>query len=135
MKIGFALVALALTSLGLGASPASNAEAGDDPASNVTLAATRAAGKVSIKLTPAASWYINSDYPIKCTLTIAAGGTLEKAELVKADATFTASGKEGKAKDASFSVGADKEVSGECKLVICSDTSCSPPFKLPVKSN
>lgn len=131
MKNGFALVALALGSLGLGAP----AEAGDDPASNVTLEAKRDGGKLGIKLTPAATWYINSDFPIKCTLTIAAGGVLEKAELVKADAKFTDSGKPGKAKDVSFSVGADKAVEGECKLVICSDASCSPPFKVPVKSN
>ena len=79
--------------------------------------------------------YVNKDYPIKCTLKIADGGKLEKTELVKADAKYEDAAKEGKAKSVSFSVGADKAVDAECKLVVCTDATCSAPFKVTGKSN
>jgi len=81
--------------------------------------------------------YVNKEYPLKCDLTIKDGGTLEKAKLTKDDATYedAGKGKEGKAKTATFKVGADKPIEGECKLVVCSVGSCSAPFKVKFSSN
>lgn len=133
MKLASALAALAAGSFAVVAALSTVASADDDPAKNVTLSAKREAGKLGIKITPVDHWYVNSEYPIKCTLT--SSGTLGKAELKKEDAAYVDAGKPGKAKEVSFSTTADKAVEGECKLVICSDNSCSSPFKIPVKSN
>ena len=133
MKLAKVLAILATGSLGVVAALATVASADDDPAKNITLSAKRDAGKLGIKITPAEHWYVNSEYPIKCTLT--STGTLGKAELKKEDAAYVDAGKPGKAKEVSFNTTADKAVEGECKLVICSDNSCSSPFKVPVKSN
>jgi hypothetical protein len=78
--------------------------------------------------------YVNTEYPLKCTLKIEDGGTLEKAEVRVADAKLEDAGKPGKAKSATFILGADKHVSGECKMVACSESGCSSPFKLPFSS-
>jgi hypothetical protein len=32
-------------------------------------------------------------------------------------------------------VGADKTVTGECKVVLCTDSSCSSPFTMKFASN
>lgn len=74
--------------------------------------------------------YVNTEYPTKCTLTGADGGTVEKPELTKADAKFEDAGKPGKAKSATFTVGATKKVTGSCKMVACSDSGCSAPFSI-----
>ena len=74
--------------------------------------------------------YVNTEYPTKCTLAGADGGTVEKAELNKADAKFEDAGKPGKAKSATFTVGATKKVTGSCKMVACSDSGCSAPFSI-----
>ncbi len=128
-----------LAALGIGAAAlclaASPVAADEDYSKKVQVEAKRAEGKLGIKLSPVSGWYINKDYPTKCTLKIAEGGTLEKAELKKEDAQFEDAGKEGKAKSVSFSVGADKAVEGECKLVVCSDESCSSPFKVSLKAD
>jgi len=79
--------------------------------------------------------YVNKEYPIKCSVKIASGGTLSKAELTKSDVAFEDAGKEGKAKSATFSVGADKTIEGTCKVVACSDNACSSPFEVKFKSN
>lgn len=78
--------------------------------------------------------YVNTEYKMRCTLKIADGGKLEKTELTAGDAKLEDAGKAGKAKSATFVVGADKPVSGECKLVACSDSGCTSPFKLPFQS-
>jgi hypothetical protein len=135
MKLASLFATFALGSFGVVASLATIATADDDPAKNVTIEAKRDAGKVTIKIKPADHWYVNSEYPLKCSLKIADGGTLEKAELKKEDGQYTDAGKPGKAKDVTFKTGADKAVSGECKMVLCSDNSCSSPFKVPVQSN
>lgn len=79
--------------------------------------------------------YVNTEFGTKCTLTGVEGGTVAKAELTKADATFEDAGKPGKAKSATFSVGATKKVRGECRMVACSDSSCSAPFTITFTSN
>ena len=134
MKLGFGIAIAALGAASLSLSP-QVAGADDDPAKNVKVEAKRDGGRLSLTIKPADSWYINTDFPLKCTLKVADGGKLDKSELGKGDAKFEDSGKAGKAKSVSFSTGADKAVDGECKLVICSDSSCSSPFKIPVKSN
>jgi hypothetical protein len=82
------------------------------------------------------AFYVNTEYLLKCSLKIKDGGTLEKAELKKENAKYDeVSGKTGKAKSATFSVGADKSVEGSCKVVVCTDNSCSSPFKVAFSSN
>ena len=132
MKLGFALAALTLGAMTLSTSLGAE----EDYAKQVTVSAKRDAGKLALTLKPSKDGlYVNKDYPIKCTLKIADGGKLEKTELVKADAKYEDAGKEGKAKSVSFSVGADKTVETECKLVVCTDATCSAPFKVTGKSN
>lgn len=133
MKLGFALGTLALGAM-LSFSGSIGAE--EDYAKDVAVEAKRDAGKLKLTLKPKKDGlYVNKDYPIKCTLKIAEGGKLEKTELVKADAKYEDAGKEGKAKSVSFSTGADKAVDAECKLVVCTDSTCSAPFKVTGKSN
>lgn len=75
-------------------------------------------------------WYVNRDYPMNLKLS-AGKATLGKAELAKEDAAFEGTEKTGKAKKATFKTtvkGADK-VKVNYKLVVCSETSCSPPIK------
>lgn len=132
MKIGLALSALAF-----GALTASSVIADEKLESKMGVKATldNAAKKATIvaKGTDDKT-YVNTEYPIKCSVTIASGGKLEKAELTKADAVFEPAGKDGKAKSATFKVGADKAVEGKCKLVACSDNACSSPFEVSFKS-
>jgi len=135
MKLASLFAAFAVGSFGVVASLAAVASADDDPSTHVTIEAKRDAGKLTIKITPAEHYYVNADYPLKCTLTIADGGKLGKSELTKADGAYTDAGKPGKAKAVTFTTDADKAVTGECKMVLCQDTSCSAPFKSPVKSN
>jgi len=129
MKIAFVFAAIAVGTFGISSAVAQ----GEALETKGVVTATRDAktNKVKIVLTGAdAKVYVNKDYSMKCTLTIASGGTLGKAELKKEDAVFVdAAGKTGKATSATFSTGADKAVSGECKFVVCTDTACSSPFK------
>jgi hypothetical protein len=133
MKIASVVAALAFGVLG--ATFTSPVAADEDYVTKVKVEAKRADGKLGLKLASVDGWYINKDFPIKCTLKIAEGGKLEKEELKKDDAKFEDAGKEGKAKSVSFSVAADKAVTGECKLVVCSESACSAPFKVPVKAD
>ena len=133
MKLGFALAALALGAM---TTLSGSLGAEEDYAKEVTVEAKRDGGKLKLTLKPKKDGlYVNKDYPIKCSLKIADGGKLEKTELAKADAKYEDAGKEGKAKSVSFSTGADKAVDAECKLVVCTDATCSAPFKVTGKSN
>ncbi len=133
MKLGLALGTLALGAM-LSFSGYLSAE--EDLAKDISVDAKRDGGKLKLSLKPKKDGlYINKDYPIKCTLKIADGGKLEKTELGKSDASYEDAGKEGKAKSVSFSTGADKAVEAECKLVACTDSTCSAPFKVSAKSN
>ena len=133
MKIPFVAVALAVATFGL-----SSAIAGEETLENKgQITATVDAKSKQLTLVikgKEAGVYFNTEYPTKCTLAIAEGGKLEKAKLEKADAKLEDAGKPGKAKSATFKVGADKKVTGECKLVLCTDNSCSSPFTMKFES-
>ncbi len=137
MKIGYVLAAAGLAAVGA-ITATSIVSAEDSIGSKMGATATLDAksGKLTLVLKgKEAGVYVNTDFPLKCTLSVADGGTLEKKELTKDDAKLEDSGKAGKAKSATFSVKADKKVTGECKMVACTDTGCSSPFKLPFASN
>jgi hypothetical protein len=134
MKIGFVFAAVTL-----GTITASSAIADETLENKGTITATLDAKAktvtIVIKGKEAGVW-VNKEYPIKCSLTIAEGGKLDKAEVKKEDAVYVdAKGHEGKADSATFKVGANKKVSGECKLVLCTANSCSSPFKQSFSSN
>jgi hypothetical protein len=136
MKTAFA--ALALGAFAITASSSTSATADEPLESKIVIEAKLDAKekKATIVLKGKdGGTYINKDYPAKCTVSIAEGGKLEKTELKKEDGKYEDAGKEGKAKSLTFSVGADKSISGECKLVACTDSSCSSPFKVSFKSN
>jgi hypothetical protein len=80
--------------------------------------------------------YLNKEYALKCSLKAKDSGKLDKTEIKKEDATYEAvPDKAGKAKSATFTVGADKGLEGDCKMVVCTDNSCSSPFKVSFTSN
>ena len=84
----------------------------------------RAVAKISIS--PKGGYHVNTDYPVKLTLTPPDGVTLEKAKQTKDDATrfekaeldfevaFTSSGS------------GTKTFTGQLKFAVCSDTECKP---------
>lgn len=79
--------------------------------------------------------YLNKEYGLKCSVKAKDGGTVDKSELKKDDAKYEDSDKPGKAKSATFTVTADKNVEGECKVVVCTEKACSSPFKVSFSSN
>ncbi|MFO0549688.1 MAG: hypothetical protein U0271_14950 [Polyangiaceae bacterium] len=140
MKIGFALAAVVLGAFGA-TTVASNLVSADDGKDleskmGVTASFDAKSKKVTIVLKGKESGvYVNTEYPFSCTLNGKDGGSVDKAKVTKDDAKLEDSGHAGKAKSATFSVGADKGVTGECKLVACSESACSSPFKVPFSSN
>ncbi|MEQ8280552.1 MAG: hypothetical protein RKU31_43165 [Deltaproteobacteria bacterium] len=74
--------------------------------------------------------YVNADYPTKLTLA-STGTTLSKTTLRRDDARFVDAGLPGKAKRATFSVGAkgDGTITVTYKLTVCTSKACSPPLK------
>jgi hypothetical protein len=136
MRLALALAAaLGLAALST-ATPVAEVHAQDNASFNdkFTITVARTGGDLNItvegKTVDGGIWYVNTDYPMNLKLT-AGAATLGKAELTKADATFEGTEKTGKAKKAKFKTtiaGADK-VKVAYKLVVCSDTSCSPPIK------
>ena len=138
MNIRFAVVALALSALGA-TTVLSTAVAEESLDGKATVDAKLDASAKQLSLVVKGvgeGVYVNTEYPLKCSLKIKDGGTLEKAELKKENAKYDeVSGKTGKAKSATFSVGADKSVEGSCKVVVCTDNSCSSPFKVAFSSN
>lgn len=132
MKIRTALVAVAVTTA---ATTAVLAQDSLESKMGVTATLDAGAKKLTLVLKGKESGvYVNTEYKLKCSLKIADGGKLEKTEVKLEDAKLEDAGKAGKAKSATFVVGADKPVTGECKLVACSDSSCTAPFKLPFQS-
>lgn len=136
MKLALSLVA----ALGLGCAAfvtdARVAQAGDDPSNQFSVAASRSGSTVTITISPSSDkYFVNTEYNMKIKLTAKDGGSLSHEKLTKADARFADSGHEGKAKSATFTVTADKGVTGEGKLVICSLDACGNPteFKLDSK--
>lgn len=101
-----------------------------------TATAKVESGKATIVVKPSGDGvYLNQDYALKCNVKAKDGGKVDKSELKKDDASYEASGKAGKAKSATFTVGADKGVEGDCKVVVCMDEKCSSPFKINFSSN
>lgn len=139
MKIGFALAAVILGAFGattVVSNPVVAQDASLESKMGVTAKLDAKTKKVTITIKGKENGvYVNTEYPFKCNLSIASGGTLEKATVTKDDAKLEDSGKAGKAKSATISVGADKAVTGECKVVACSDSACSSPFKISFSSN
>lgn len=130
MKTGLLLAALTVAA----ATVTATVSAEDTLESKMGASATVDGGKLTLVLKGKEGVYVNTEYPFKCTLKIADGGKLEKTDLAKGDARLEDAGKSGKAKSATFVVGADKPVGGECRLVACSDSACTAPFKLPFQS-
>jgi len=139
MKLPLALVAaLSLAGLSLTALPAPEVHAQDTASFNDKFAftITRADGKLNITIDGKVvkdakgvetQWYVNRDYPIKVKVV---GSKVAKADLVKKDAKFEGTEKAGKAKHAKFStpVSDGAVATLEYKLVVCSESSCSPPI-------
>jgi len=132
MRATIASVALALVAIAA-AGAGCHAAAADDFASHVTVTATTTKGKLHVTLTPKDGWMVNSAYPaLKVKVTKAAGLKLGKTELGHADAAYH--GKEGEDHAASVELTtsatgkANGALEGTYKLVICSKTTCSPPF-------
>ena len=134
MKTGFAFVA----ALGLLAATSfvSDSRADDDVSNQFKVTATQAGKKVTILITPANDQvFINSEYALKIHVDPKAGGTVDKADLTKDDGTYVKSTHEGKALKVTFNVTADKGVTGNGKLVVCSLTACGNPAKFTFESN
>jgi len=132
MKLGHSIAA----ALGLAASVAfvteapRSAQADDDFSNQATVTATQNGKKVDIVIKPSKDkLYINSEYPLKISLTAKGGGTVSKDKLGKDDGTYVPSDHEGKAKSVSFTVDAPSGLSGEAKLVVCSLDGCGNPTK------
>lgn len=140
MKIGFALAAVVLGAFGATTVVSDRVSADDGKAleskMGVDAKFDAKAKKVTIVIKgKEAGVYVNTEYPFNCTLSGKDGGAVDKAKVTKDDAKLEDSGKAGKAKSATFTVGADKGVTGECKVVACSESACSSPFKVPFSSN
>ncbi len=137
MKIGFALAALTLGTLAT-LTVSDSVVAEESLEGKMAITATRDTKTNELTLLikgKDATVYVNTEYDLKCTLAIESGGALGKTELRKADAKFEDAGKPGKAKSATLKTSANKIVSGDCKIVACTDNSCSSPFKVAFKSN
>ena len=129
---------LGLSALALTASPTADVHAQDTSSfkDKYKVTATRAGGKLQIHVegqtVSGAQWYVNTDYPLRFTLTPGEGQTLGKNELTKDDASFEGTENKGKAKKAKLETtvtGSATPIKGSYKLVVCSADSCSPPIK------
>ena len=133
MKIRFALAALVLSSTAL----LSSAVAEESLDGKAMVEAKVSAGKATIVIKGKSDGiYVNEDFGLKCSVKAKDGGKVDKAELKKEDAKYeSVADKPGKAKSATLTVGADKGIEGECKVVICTTTACSSPQKVSYSSN
>lgn len=124
-----ALVAAALVAAGLGC----HAAAADDFASHVAVTATTKGGTLKVVLAPKPGWTVNTAYPsIEVRLTAPKGVTLGKAKLGQKDAKYLDTHPGDHAGKAVFETSvkgkAGAVIPGTYKMVICSATTCSPPF-------
>ena len=135
MKIRFALAALVLSSTALLSSAV--AEESLDGKATVEAKLDAKAGKATIVIKGKSDGiYVNEDFGLKCSVKAKDGGKVDKAELKNEDAKYeSVADKPGKAKSATLTVGADKGIEGECKVVICTTTACSSPQKVSYSSN
>lgn len=133
MKIRLALAALVLGTLGATTVLTSAiAEESLDGKAAVEAQLDAKSKKLTVTLKGKESGiYVNKEYPVKCSLKIKDGGKLSKAEVTKDDLKYEdVSGEPTKAKTAKFVVDADKQVDGECKMVVCTKSACSAPQKV-----
>ena len=111
----------------------SDASADEDWTSHLKVSAQAKDGELRVVIEGADGWYVNTEFPgLKVGVNAPDGVTLDKKELVKADAKLEGTEHEGKAKRAIFRVkfkGSAKSLDGSYKTVVCSSTSCSPPLK------
>lgn len=126
--------------VGIGAaafvSDAGVARAGDDPSNQFSVSARQSGGSVSIVITPSSDkYFVNMEYPLKITLAAKSGGSLSQEKLTKSDGNYAKSDHENKAKSVTFTVNADKGVTGSGKVVICSLDACGNPTEFKVDSN
>jgi hypothetical protein len=92
-----------------------------------------------IKITPAAGYHMNKEYPTSLTLSsVPAGVTVEKTKQTMKDAAKWEN--EGGEFDVAYTAAAagKKTVSGEIKFAVCSATTCDPKksnvsFEIDVK--
>jgi hypothetical protein len=111
------------------------ARAGDDVSNQFNVSATQSGGSVNIVITPSSDkYFVNSEYPIKIKLAGKDGGSVSQEKLTKADGHYVMSDHEGKAKSVTFTVTADKGVSGSGKLVICALDACGNPTEFSFES-
>ncbi len=133
MKHGFLFAA----ALGLAAATTtvSPVRADEDISSQFVVTATAKGGKVDVVIKPANDKvFINSEYTMKIHISAKDGGKVDKTDLTKEDGKYVASTHEGKAKQVTFTVNADKGVTGEGKLVVCSLGACGNPTKFSFES-
>ena len=84
----------------------------------------RAVAKVSVL--PKGGFHVNTEYPVKLTLTAPSGVTLEKQKQVKEDAKRFE--KAGLDFEVGFTAAASGKQSftGELRFAVCTDTECKP---------
>ena len=112
------------------------AEAKESPwAEHIVLTAGgRAGGTLTVTVEGKDGWYVNTAYPgLKVELTPPKGLELARTTLDKAAVRFDGTHEGDKAERASWEVpvsgGDGGVVSGRYKMVICSASTCSPPFE------
>ncbi len=95
-----------------------------------TFEATSDGDTLRFVLTPKPGFYVNTAYPTKLTLE-SPHVALASKTVTKRQGSFEPAGHPGKAKKASFRVGAkgDGLVKVRYKISICTLTGCSPPLK------
>lgn len=134
MKLGFLFAA----ALGLVAATTtvSPLRADEDISKQFVVSAVQGkGGKIEIVVKPANDKvFINSEYSLKIHVTAKEGGTVDKSDLTKEDGKYEKSTHEGKANKVTFQVNANKGVSGEGKLVVCSLEACGNPTKFSFES-
>ena len=115
---------------------AAGAAAPESPwAEHITLSASGQAGQtLTVTIAGKDGWYVNTAYPgLKVELTPPAGLTLGQSTLDKSAVRFEAPHEGDKAERAVWEVpvsgAAGGIVAGRYKMVICSASTCSPPFE------
>lgn len=124
------LATLALAAFSTTVLWATSARAEDDWAQYVVAKGVNDGKQLTVTFEGVKGYYFNTQYPTKLLLTAPDGVKLGKNKLGKGDAKFSDT-VPGKAKKATFTTSASKDapIAVEYKIVVCSETNCSPPFK------
>lgn len=96
-------------------------------------------GRVSLILEATSGWYVNTAYPgTKVLFKVPEGAQFEKTEIKKDEATFEGATEGDKARSVRFTASVKGKtpqvLEGTYKTVVCSKTTCSPPFKSAFKA-